>query len=234
MQDDWCGQDISDLLHKHVCACLKRKGVVYLRLSSGLDDGYGPIRRAYARAGFKLALPSISYYQKINHFTLEPPGRLLIARAEKKHLAAACAITSLAWSGIYAEYANLLGPDLHDRFFAGWEAKKHQAVSQELSGPRAYVAVLEDKLVGFISYTLVEAGSYAVIGHNAVHSSWRGQGIGGQLYKHVLNCMLKEGVAYAKVTTGLDVAHAPARRAYAKAGFLHGLSSCTYLRKLEC
>ena len=44
--------------------------------------------------------------------------------------------------------------------------------------------------------------------------------------------MRKEGLRYAQVTIGLDVRHAPARKAYAKAGFEKGFGSITYTQKL--
>ena len=44
-------------------------------------------------------------------------------------------------------------------------------------------------------------------------------GIGPKLYDKVLQTMKEQGMEYATVTTGLDDGHAPARRAYQKAGF---------------
>ena len=44
--------------------------------------------------------------------------------------------------------------------------------------------------------------------------------------------MRQEGLRYAQVSIGLDVRHAPARKAYAKAGFEKGFGRISYTRKL--
>ena len=41
-----------------------------------------------------------------------------------------------------------------------------------------------------------------------------------------------EGMIYATVSTGLDDAHAPARRAYEKAGFDKALENVRYYKEL--
>ena len=45
-------------------------------------------------------------------------------------------------------------------------------------------------------------------------------------------CYFDIGALAVRVTTGADDAHAPARRAYEKAGFEKSLSSVTYYKKL--
>jgi GNAT superfamily N-acetyltransferase len=71
------------------------------------------------------------------------------------------------------------------------------------------------------------------IGTNAVQSAFRGRGIGGQLYQKVFDCLKAEGISFVKVVTGLDEGHAPARRAYEKAGFKANLKSICYYKKIE-
>lgn len=68
--------------------------------------------------------------------------------------------------------------------------------------------------------------------NNAVDSAYRGMGIGGQMYRFVFEQMQKQGALYATVTTGGDDGHAPARKAYEKAGFIYSRPSRTYYRKL--
>ena len=59
-----------------------------------------------------------------------------------------------------------------------------------------------------------------------------GRGIGTRMYEHVLGIMKARGMAVATVSTGGDPAHAPARRAYEKAGFGDPLPSVSLYRPL--
>jgi GNAT superfamily N-acetyltransferase len=70
------------------------------------------------------------------------------------------------------------------------------------------------------------------IGLNAVHPDHAGQGVGTAMYRHVLARMREGGMAVASVGTGGDPSHAPARRAYAKAGFGPAIPSLTLYRLL--
>ena len=56
--------------------------------------------------------------------------------------------------------------------------------------------------------------------------------IAPQMYNFVLEKMREEGMLYAKVHTGLDDGHIPARRAYQKVGFEKNLPSVDYYMKL--
>jgi hypothetical protein len=50
-------------------------------------------------------------------------------------------------------------------------------------------------------------------------------------YEHALDRLREGGMRFARVGTGLDPAHAPARRAYKKAGFSIQLPSVEYYRR---
>lgn len=67
---------------------------------------------------------------------------------------------------------------------------------------------------------------------NAVDQGYTGRGIRSSLHRYVLNYLRMHGCTCAVVRTGLDAAHAPARRAYEKNGFVRSLSSVKYFRKL--
>ena len=70
------------------------------------------------------------------------------------------------------------------------------------------------------------------IGNNAVHPDLRGQGIGPRMYQYAFDRLRERGMRYVKVGTGGDPAHAPARRAYEKAGFTIQLPGVEYYREL--
>jgi hypothetical protein len=40
-------------------------GMRVARVSTGLDEGHAPARAAYAHVGFRLGLPSVTYYQEL-------------------------------------------------------------------------------------------------------------------------------------------------------------------------
>ena len=111
-----------------------------------------------------------------------------------------------------------------------WQAEKTEEVARKLRSGNGYVALLNDKVVGFISYAVV--GDMGVIGGNAVDISCRGYGIAGKMYNFVLDKMRSQGLKAAQVHTGLDNAHAPARKAYEKAGFQLNIPHVTYYQSL--
>ena len=94
------------------------------------------------------------------------------------------------------------------------------------------VSELAGEVVGFITFTLDRERKIGVIGNNAVRPEHAGKGIGSAQYLAVLEIFRREGMQFACVTTGLDEAHAPARRAYEKVGFVPVLSFVEYMMVL--
>ena len=93
------------------------------------------------------------------------------------------------------------------------------------SGWELYVAEQGGVVVGFVSVQLNAQTFIGEIGLNAVHPDHAGAGIGSKMYDVVLNRMRQAGMRVATVSTGGDASHAPARRAYQKAGFTVGVPS---------
>ncbi len=144
-------------------------------------------------------------------------------------------IATAAWEPIYESYRRLLGAELFARAFPDYRTDKRRQIEAACRGERGMIVVVAEqagKPVGFISYYLNHATCVGEIGNNAVHPAHQGEGIGTRLYEHVLAQMRAAGMQAARVTTGGDEAHAPARRAYEKAGFDRGLPSVTYYQKL--
>ena len=82
------------------------------------------------------------------------------------------------------------------------------------------VAELRGSVVGVVHYQVDRETQSGSIGVSAVHPARQGKGIGSLMYRHVLDLMSAQGVKYATADTGADSSHAPARRAYEKAGFV--------------
>lgn len=148
------------------------------------------------------------------------------------HIEAACDIAVRAWTPIRAVFRRDLGDELYEAHFTNWQEAKRAGVAKQLRSGRGYVAMNGDKVVGFVTYKIDEATKSGEICGNAVDPDCRGMGIGPKMYDFVLNKMKEEGMEYATVVTGLDDGHAPARRAYEKAGFEKNLPSVKYFKKL--
>ncbi len=88
------------------------------------------------------------------------------------------------------------------------------------------------RVVGFVTFSFDRGRKIGEIGNNAVDPDCRLKGKGQEMYRAVLDRFRGAGMRYAKVCTGLDEAHAPARRAYERAGFNIHTESITYFMKL--
>ena len=82
------------------------------------------------------------------------------------------------------------------------------------------VAELETSIVGIVHYEINDSSRTGEIGVSAVHPARQGRGIGPLMYEHVLDTMRARGLLYATADTRADSAHAAARRAYEKVGFM--------------
>ena len=144
-------------------------------------------------------------------------------------------IAVAAWQPVFESYRALLGDELFQTAFPDWKTMKrgHIVSACELErGAQALVAELNGNTVGFATYYLDRRDGTGTVGNNAVHPDHQGAGIATRMYAIVLEKMREAGMKCAKVTTGLDDAHAPARRAYQKAGFTRALPSVDYYREL--
>lgn len=130
-------------------------------------------------------------------------------------------IARAAWTPIYAYFREAMGEDLYAREYPGdpLERKADSVESYFRAHPdQAFVVELEGRVVGFCTYALRDNG-VGVINNNAIDPAVQGQGLGSAMYREVLDRMRAAGMVYATVHTGLDPAHAPARRAYERVGF---------------
>ena len=158
---------------------------------------------------------------------------VVIVPAGEEHLEEACRIAVEAWGTIHESYSERIGEEMHDAIFSDWERAKTDSVKYGLMSGRGFVALVDGKVAGFISYKVDECKKLGEILANAVSGKFRGLGIGSRMYEFVLSEMRKEGMKYATVSTGLDDGHAPARRAYEKMGFEKNLPSVKYFMELE-
>lgn len=147
-----------------------------------------------------------------------------------------CEIARQAWQRIHDSFRKIMGADMHDGLSANWEAKKADQVRAHWSAfPEAFYVVESEasgRVEAFLTFRVDQQRSLGTIGNNAVAPEGQGQGIGTAMYQFVLDRFRESGLRFASVSTGLDEGHAPARRAYEKAGFDIRQENVTYYQTL--
>lgn len=146
-----------------------------------------------------------------------------------------CQIAVAAWDPIFDHFRELMGEELFAATCPDRPKEKARQVRRAClpdSSAMVSVAEVNGEVVGFVTFYADEASGIGEIGNNAVHPDFQGRGIGPRLYQHVFDRLRARGMRFVKVSTGGDASHAPARRAYEKAGFSIRLPGVDYYRKL--
>jgi len=144
-------------------------------------------------------------------------------------------IAVAAWTPVFASFRRTMGPCIFETVCRDWQTEKIRQVQSACRGEHGaavLVVELDGEVVAFISYYLNRQTGIGEIGNNAVHPHHQGAGIGTMMYEHVIGKMREAGMRCAKVSTGGDPSHAPARRAYEKAGFSVSLPGVDYYKEL--
>ena len=154
-----------------------------------------------------------------------------IRKALPSDITAACDIAKECWADIYAGYREQLGDEIYGTVYAVDPlAIKAERIKRAIEDGRVFVAECDGTVCGFSSFMI--DGKLGHLNENGVSSDFRGRKIAAKLYDAVFERLREDGCEVVSVGTGLDDAHAPARRAYEKAGFEASLSSITYYKKL--
>lgn len=159
----------------------------------------------------------------------------MVRKFQMEDLDAVVALANRAWRPINKVSREALGDKISDLLRPGGDENSKGAVvrGEVLANPQNFfVCIEEGRLVGFIGFRMDNASKIGTIGHNAADKTCSVKGIGQQLYKAVLDYFRENGMIAARVFTGLDEAHAPARRAYERAGFNKSLKHVTYYMEL--
>ena len=144
-------------------------------------------------------------------------------------------IAVAAWEPVFRSSREILGPDLFDLVNPDPDTEKRRQVANACrsdSGTMVWVAEEDDEVVGFITAHLNPRTRVGEIGNNAVDPDHHHKGVGTLMYEYVLDRMREAGMRCATVRTGADESHAPARRAYEKAGFSRSLLSVQYYQEI--
>ena len=139
-----------------------------------------------------------------------------------------------AWRGIYRMFRSAYGDELFAIMVSDEHTSKGEQIRAHCQRHPEWVFVCEEqgRIVGFATFRLDADEKIGEIGNNAVDPECGLKGIGQQLYGAVLQHFAEQGMRFAKVRTGMDEAHAPARRAYERAGFDIRHEDVTYFKNL--
>jgi ribosomal protein S18 acetylase RimI-like enzyme len=154
---------------------------------------------------------------------------------EPADLSALQCIRQAAFEPVFRSFRDIVGEQIAVHAFIHADAEQAKLLDDICaadSSHRVLVVTIGDEIVGFVSFTIDATNQIGEIGLNAVHPEHAGRGIGTAMYEHVLERMRELGMAVATVGTGGDPSHAPARRAYEKAGFGPAIPSVFLYKRL--
>ena len=141
-------------------------------------------------------------------------------------------LSLLAWEPVFESFENVLSSRIFSILYPDWRKTQAEGVAGACRATDKYrtlVAEIDGRVVGFIAYELKgETGEVVLL---AVHPEFQKRGIATQLNQASLDAMKAAGVKMVVVETGGEDGHAPARRAYEKAGYT-GLPIVRYFKDL--
>ena len=137
------------------------------------------------------------------------------------HCDAVVSLSLRAWAPVFESIQKSMDQDVYFEFYPDWRVSQKKAVEEACaaSDMDVWVAILSDKVVGFVAIKLNAESKLGEIYMIAVDPDYQQQGIGIELTEFALKKMKAAGMSIAMVDTGADPGHAPARRTYEKAGF---------------
>jgi GNAT superfamily N-acetyltransferase len=136
-------------------------------------------------------------------------------------IAAIVAFSLRAWRPVFESMARVLGPRLNRLVFPDWAAGQARAVEEVCRDESMTIWVAEAgaRPVGFVAVAVRADPDSVEIEMIAVDPDQQNRGIGSALLGCALDWAGAAGVRLVQLGTGGDPGHAPARRAYEKAGF---------------
>jgi ribosomal protein S18 acetylase RimI-like enzyme len=127
-----------------------------------------------------------------------------------------------AWAPVFSSFEQILGHRIYTLIWPDWKTSQREAVEtvcRDHEKTAALVAELDGKVVGYLAYELNAQDGVGDVVLLAVHPDYQNRGIGTELNNAALEKMAAGGMKMARVETGGDPSHAPARRCYEKAGY---------------
>jgi GNAT superfamily N-acetyltransferase len=148
--------------------------------------------------------------------------QLLMRHATNDDLAAIVDLSLLAWAPVFASLRQTFSPSAYALLYPDWERQQRDVVERTCQGGEqttVWVAEADGTIAGFVAYTLDHGARTGTVELLAVHPTHQGRGIATALNRAALDQMKAAGMKLAGLSTGGDPGHAPARRAYERAGY---------------
>lgn len=153
---------------------------------------------------------------------------------EPAHLEDVLALSVLAWEPGFPQMKNEIPDYVYRAFYPnGWKARQVKDITDVCrdDDTSVWVALLDNKVSGFMGIRVHEDDSMGEIYVIAVHPDYQRQGIGSALMSFAFDWLRQRGLEMVMVETGGDEGHAPSRAAYENAGF-ERYPVARYFRKL--
>jgi ribosomal protein S18 acetylase RimI-like enzyme len=130
------------------------------------------------------------------------------------------ALSLRAWAPVFESIRTTLGDELFSVMYPDWRADQSRAVAATCAADGAHlqVATLDGRVVGFVAVFSDADSRVGEIFMIAVDPAVQRRGVGRLLTEHAHGAMAAAGMAVARVETGGDPGHAPARRLYESTG----------------
>lgn len=144
-----------------------------------------------------------------------------IRRAADTDTAAITDLAVLAWAPVFASFQRIFGPTAYAILYPDWQAQQREVVARACRDDQTTTLLAEHDgtIAGFLSYTLNHTDLVGTVELLAVHPDHQQLGVATALNHAALDQLRAHGMKLAGVSTGGDPGHAPARRAYEKAGY---------------
>lgn len=138
-----------------------------------------------------------------------------------------------AWAPAFKSFERVLGAEIYRQVYPDWLRSQAVAVAAVCGEESADVWVVEreGRAVGFVATVIAADRSSAEIDMIAVDPAHQRRGLGADLLEHALIRARAAGIPLLEIATAGDPSHAPARRAYERAGFT-ALPLVRFYRKL--
>ncbi len=154
-----------------------------------------------------------------------------IRRATADDLPRIHELAVLGWRPIYKQFRLIVGDEMWNALWSDWE-ESWFALEPDTWDSRVIVTELGNDVVGFATWSTGDEG-LAEVGGNAVDPEYLGRGIGSAQIRWIIDTLREDGFRCAKVHTGLDPSHGPARAEYRNAGLRLGVTNSVYFNYLN-
>ena len=144
-------------------------------------------------------------------------------------------IREAAYRPVFKSFRSIVGEKIAAVALANAEREQGEFLDEICKADSAHeVFVVEHDahIVAFCSITCNQETKVGVIDLNAAHPDCQGKGVGTWMYEYAVEQLRGAGMRVAEVGTGGDPSHAPARRAYEKAGFGPGIPNVYLYQEL--